>query len=382
MSKASEEEAIQEEVDYGLSNYEKDTDETNNTEGMDLDQPVARKDHEARAERQSTRLGARSSFPFETDKRLARFVANDPSGYERLMQEAMATMNKNIANRFANLERQFDQRNRQFTSEERGKGRATEGDFDLSKKRQSASDRPSLAHIIVPWWPKREWWPLLRAPNGASWAPYVIAERCLNVKGRLMSSCQVLAQPIQLWWGHQSGLCMPCVWTSEKSSEHGQNHILKTAIVSSARHGLLNTAILLTGVMPVLRDDAKELAGNRHADIEQLLQLLPEALSGAKADSTMRRYVPLWVYSRDWCTGHDLPFLSAAPLTVALYPLKLAQTANSFSTMKLASAAIAAFHGFASQSEVTRAPIVAAIRECARRTLSSSDNRMEPSHSL
>ena len=93
MSKASEEEAIEEEVDYGLSDFEKDTDETNNTEGMDLDQPVARKDHEARAERQSTRVGARSSFPLETDKRPARFVANDPSGYERLMQEAMATCN-------------------------------------------------------------------------------------------------------------------------------------------------------------------------------------------------------------------------------------------------------------------------------------------------
>ena len=133
--------------------------------------------------------------------------------------------------------------------------------------------------------------------------------------------------------------------------------------------------MLLTDVMPILRADVKELAGNRHADIEQLLQLLPEALSGAKADSTMRRYVPLWGYFRDWCTGHDLPFLPAAPLTVALYLLKLAQTANSFSTIKLASAA---FHSFASQTEVTRAPIVAAIREYARRTLPSGDNRKEP----
>ena len=38
--------------------------------------------------------------------------------------------------------------------------------------------------------------------------------------------------------------------------------------------------------------------------------------------------------------------LPAAPLTVALYLLKLTQTANSFSTVKLASAAIAAFHSF------------------------------------
>ena len=130
--------------------------------------------------------------------------------------------------------------------------------------------------------------------------------------------------------------------------------------------------------MPILRADVKELAGNRHADIDHLLHLLPEALSGAKADSTMRRYAPLWRYFRDWCTGHDLQFPPAAPLTVALYLLKLAQTANSFSTIKLASAAIAAFHSFASQTEVTRAPIVAAIREYARRNSPSGGNRKEP----
>ena len=38
----------------------------------------------------------------------------------------------------------------------------------------------AVGTIIVPWWPKREWWPLLRARNGASWAPYVVGERSLN----------------------------------------------------------------------------------------------------------------------------------------------------------------------------------------------------------
>lgn len=136
--------------------------------------------------------------------------------------------------------------------------------------------------------------------------------------------------------------------------------------------------MFLTDVMPILRADAEELAGNRHADIEQLLQLLPGALSGAKAASTMKRYTPAWEYFRQWCAGRDLPFLPAAPLTVALYLLKLTQTAKSFSTVKMASAAIAAFHSFASQAEVTRAPIVAAIREHARRILPAGDNRKEP----
>ena len=136
--------------------------------------------------------------------------------------------------------------------------------------------------------------------------------------------------------------------------------------------------MLSTDVMPLLRADAKELAGNRHADIEQLLQRLPGALTGAKAASTMKRYIPAWGYFKRWCAGHDLSFLPAAPLTVALYLLKLTQTANSFSTVKLASAAIAAFHSFASQPEVTRAPIVAAIREHARRNLHAGDNRKKP----
>jgi len=130
--------------------------------------------------------------------------------------------------------------------------------------------------------------------------------------------------------------------------------------------------------MPILRADAQELAANRHANIEQLLQMLPAALSGAKASSTMKRYTLAWGYFKKWCAGHDLSFLPALPLTVALYLLKLTQTANTFSTVKVASAAIAPFHSFASQPEVTRSPVVAAIREHARRNLRAGDNRKEP----
>ena len=38
----------------------------------------------------------------------------------------------------------------------------------------------AVGTIIVPRWPKREWWPLLRAHNGAGWAPYIAGVRCLN----------------------------------------------------------------------------------------------------------------------------------------------------------------------------------------------------------
>lgn len=39
----------------------------------------------------------------------------------------------------------------------------------------------AVGTLIVPWWPKREWWPLLRSRNGAGWASYVVGVRCLNV---------------------------------------------------------------------------------------------------------------------------------------------------------------------------------------------------------
>ena len=136
--------------------------------------------------------------------------------------------------------------------------------------------------------------------------------------------------------------------------------------------------MLTTDVMPILRADAKEVAGIQHSEIQQLMQLLPGALSGAKAASTMKRYTPAWGYFKKFCERHDLPFLPAAPLTVALYLLSLTQTAKSFATVKLASAAIAAFHSFASQPEVTRASIVVAIREHAKRNLRAGDNRKEP----
>ena len=139
------------EVDYvvGLS-YHEDTEETKNTESMDYEQPGASKDHEARAERRSMLLGARPSSPPATLKRPARIVENDPHGYQRFLEDAMTTMNKNIASQFANWEHKLDLKSssRQFTGEEKGTGRATdllEGDFGPSKKRQTALERPSLA---------------------------------------------------------------------------------------------------------------------------------------------------------------------------------------------------------------------------------------------
>jgi hypothetical protein len=58
------------------------------------------------------------------------------------------------------------------------------GKSSICSDRKSADSHESVqavGTIIVPWWPKREWWPLLHARNGANWAPIVVGERCLNV---------------------------------------------------------------------------------------------------------------------------------------------------------------------------------------------------------
>ena len=38
----------------------------------------------------------------------------------------------------------------------------------------------AVGTVIVPRWPKREWWPLLRSRSGTAWAPCVVGVRCLN----------------------------------------------------------------------------------------------------------------------------------------------------------------------------------------------------------
>jgi hypothetical protein len=87
----------------------------------------------------------------------------------------------------------------------------------------------AVGTIVVPWWPERKWWPLLRARNGASWAPYVVVDRCLDVDrqadvflpGPGSANMIVVGEP----------KCLPCVWTSRKSSEHDQDYDLFKLIV-------------------------------------------------------------------------------------------------------------------------------------------------------
>ena len=100
--------------------------------------------------------------------------------------------------------------------------------------------------------------------------------------------------PQKKWLGHQSGWCSPCEWTSGRLCDWRCAQHLHYGNRTCSTRQSEHLQCCSQMVMPILRADAKELACTRPADIQHLLQLLPGALSGAKAASTMRRYTPAW----------------------------------------------------------------------------------------
>ncbi|BDA47359.1 probable integrase/recombinase xerD homolog [Coccomyxa sp. Obi] len=178
----------------------------------------------------------------------------------------------------------------------------------------------AVGTVIVPWWPKQQWWHLVRSADGSRWAAAVRDAREINV-----------TRPRDLF---------------------------------------------LPDVAPLLK---KSLGpGSQHPDVQKLLGALPAALASSKADSTMKRYAPLWQRFVQWCKERELPFLPSTGTVVALYLLAIAQTGKSHSSIKCNSAAIAAFHEFSSSAKVTEHPLVCAVRNYARRVLPAGENRKEP----
>lgn len=129
-------------------------------------------------------------------------------------------------------------------------------------------------------------------------------------------------------------------------------------------------------MLPVLAHGV--IDAESHPDLLRLFNDMPDALMESKAEKTMQRYTPLWHKFTVWCAKRQVHALPAEPLIVALYLLMLTQMGLSFSTIKLASAAIAAFHTFANVVSPTEAPIVSAIRGMAKRRLPANANKKEP----
>lgn len=92
----------------------------------------------------------------------------------------------------------------------------------------------------------------------------------------------------------------------------------------------------------------------------------------------MARYTPLWEKFKAWASTVQAAVLPADPLIVALYLLMLSQIVGSHSSVKMALAAIGAFHGFASLPSPSEQPIVKAVMAAARRRLAGGVNKKEP----
>ncbi|BDA43598.1 probable Gag-Pol polyprotein at N-terminal half [Coccomyxa sp. Obi] len=118
----------------------------------------------------------------------------------------------------------------------------------------------AVGTVIVPWWPKQQWWHLVRSADGSRWAAAVRDAREINV-----------TRPRDLF---------------------------------------------LPDVAPLLK---KSLGpGSQHPDVQRLLGALPAALASSKADSTMKRYAPLWQRFVQWCKERQAQSLRNLSLATAI----------------------------------------------------------------
>jgi integrase len=105
--------------------------------------------------------------------------------------------------------------------------------------------------------------------------------------------------------------------------------------------------------------------------------------AASKADETRRAYAREWQAFASWCVSKHLPFLPAAPATLAAYLAALADGTASRRARKpagidLALAAIAGAHKTAGFDSPRHAPEVRAVRAGIRRTLGTAPRQAAP----
>lgn len=109
-----------------------------------------------------------------------------------------------------------------------------------------------------------------------------------------------------------------------------------------------------------------------------LLQATCRLVGHCKAPATMWRYAYSW---RKWVAFAEearTSFIPAKPLYVALYLTEVVSSANTFSVVRLACAAVAAFHTSVGLPSPTDHPMVHAVREAAQRLLPDGAGKKEP----
>lgn len=102
------------------------------------------------------------------------------------------------------------------------------------------------------------------------------------------------------------------------------------------------------------------------------------SIASFKAASTMWRYAYSWKRFKAFCQDVGEPCIPARPLTVALYLTEVLLAANTFSVVRLASAAVAAFHHAVGLPSPTENELVHSVREASQRMLPDGANKKEP----
>lgn len=120
------------------------------------------------------------------------------------------------------------------------------------------------------------------------------------------------------------------------------------------------------------------LDNTAHPRLRALFPLMLRYVAQCKASSTMTRYTYSWKRFTAFCEDVGLRCIPAEPLTVALYLTEVLAAANTFSVVRLASAAVAAFHTTVGLPSPTDNELVHAVREAAQRLLPDGANKKEP----
>lgn len=120
------------------------------------------------------------------------------------------------------------------------------------------------------------------------------------------------------------------------------------------------------------------VAGDELEDLEQLGAVATQYAVDSVPANTRRTYQSQWRAFVSWCQGHRLPFLPAAPETVALYVTHLAHTGRKVATIEVALSALSQAHQLAGQPSPRRDPIVFTIMKGIRHTHGTEAHQKAP----
>jgi hypothetical protein len=113
-------------------------------------------------------------------------------------------------------------------------------------------------------------------------------------------------------------------------------------------------------------------------EIIRLFSALKNRASSSRAAGTVTSYARPWAHFKQWCQNKQVSFLPAAPLTVALYLMRVLEHPKSPSPVLTCSAAIFFYHSIAGLESPTGHHLVSLVREMARRSLQAGHRVKQP----